>query len=147
MRTREKASASCVSVWIRRSLFMEVPVCECERGKKAKHNKHSAMRNPLSLRVGRFVDANEEESECKLCDREGFVTSSGIYYLPYPPCMLNSTTAFCKAFSTRASLSNACVWNGNSLSCDFKSSKAPYLVLRVLFLYPFLCAFLGVVLS
>ena len=39
------------------------------------------------LRVGRFVDAKEEKSECKLCKREGFVTSSGIYYLPYPPCM------------------------------------------------------------
>jgi len=24
--------------------------------------------------VGRFVDANEEESECKLCERGGFTT-------------------------------------------------------------------------
>jgi len=29
----------------------------------------------LFLRVGRFVDANEEESKCKLCERVGFVTS------------------------------------------------------------------------
>jgi len=28
----------------------------------------------LSLRVGRFVDANEEKSECKLCERGGFIT-------------------------------------------------------------------------
>ena len=41
----------------------------------------------LFLRVGCFVDAKEEKSECKLCERGGFVTSSGIYYLPYSPCM------------------------------------------------------------
>jgi len=29
----------------------------------------------LFLRVGRFVDANEEKSECKLCERGGFTTS------------------------------------------------------------------------
>jgi len=45
---------------------------------KAKHNKHSAMRNPLSLCVGRFVDAKEEESECKLCERVGFTSSSAL---------------------------------------------------------------------
>jgi len=32
----------------------------------------------LFLRVGRFVDANEEKSECKLCEREGFTTSSSM---------------------------------------------------------------------
>jgi len=32
---------------------------------------------PISiLRVGRFVDAKEGESECKLCERVGFVTFS-----------------------------------------------------------------------
>jgi len=30
------------------------------------------------LRVGRFVDASEEKSECKLCEREGFTTSSSM---------------------------------------------------------------------
>ncbi len=30
------------------------------------------------LRVGRFVDAKEEESECKLCERVGFTTSSAL---------------------------------------------------------------------
>jgi len=25
------------------------------------------------LRVGRFVDVNEEKSECLLCEREGFI--------------------------------------------------------------------------
>ena len=30
---------------------------------------------PISfLRVGRFVDANEEKSECLLCERGGFAT-------------------------------------------------------------------------
>jgi len=28
----------------------------------------------LFLRVGRFVDANEGESECELCERGGFTT-------------------------------------------------------------------------
>ncbi len=28
------------------------------------------------LRVGRFVDANEEKSECELCERVEFITSS-----------------------------------------------------------------------
>jgi len=28
----------------------------------------------LFLRVGRFVDAKEEKSECKLCERVGFTT-------------------------------------------------------------------------
>ena len=34
------------------------------------------MWNPLPLRAGRFVDVNEGESECKLCERVGFTPPS-----------------------------------------------------------------------
>jgi len=33
------------------------------------------------LRVGRFVDANEEKNECLLCDRVGFTTP--LFETPY----------------------------------------------------------------
>jgi len=56
---------------------MSVPVCECEQGIKRSTTSILQCEIPISiLRVGRFVDAKEEESECKLCEREGFVTSS-----------------------------------------------------------------------
>jgi len=71
MQTRKKASASCVSV--RDSPLSSV--CECERGKKRSTTSIMLCEIPISiLRMGRFVDANEEESECELCEREGFTT-------------------------------------------------------------------------
>ena len=54
-------------------LFMKVSVCECERGKK-RSTTSILQCEILSLRAGRFVDAKEGKSECKLCERGGFIT-------------------------------------------------------------------------
>ena len=96
----------------------------------------------LFLRVGRFVDANEEESECKLCERVGFVRVSIIsLILPVcrtPPQRFAKLSLHVSIFQTPVS---------GTETPSVVASKAPYLVLSVLFLYPFLCAFLEVVLS
>jgi len=58
---------------------MEVPVCECKRGKKRSTTSILQWEIPISfLRVGRFEDANEEKSECLLSERVGFATSSSM---------------------------------------------------------------------
>ena len=55
---------------------MEVPVCECERGKKRSTTCFLQCEIPISiLRVGCFVDANKGKSECLLCERAEYIPS------------------------------------------------------------------------
>ena len=57
------------------------PVCECEQGKKRSTTSILLCEILISfLRVGRFVDANEGKSECKLCEREGFASSLFFFF-------------------------------------------------------------------
>jgi len=51
-------------------------VSASEEKSEAQHAFCNVKSSISILRMGRFVDANEEKSECKLCERVGFTTSS-----------------------------------------------------------------------